>query len=81
MRYPVSGYPTYRPTLPRDPMAPEGQRNLDNYFNKATVIIPVDPLNPDSFGNSGRNTIRTYPTCRSGSGLHQKSCLKSGGRS
>ena len=62
-RYSVSGYPTYRPTLLGDPMAPSGQRNIDNYFNKANVIIPVDPLNPNPFG-AGRNTVGAMPSTR-----------------
>src|SRR5260370_3813299 len=36
-RYLLRTYPTYRPTLLEDPMAPVGQRNIDNYFNKANV--------------------------------------------
>ena len=70
-RYSVSGYPTYRPTLLGDPMAPSGQRNIDNYFNKANVIIPVDPLNPNPFGNAGRNTVRSYAIYQTDLGLHK----------
>jgi hypothetical protein len=76
-RYSVSGYPTYRPTLLGDPMAPEGQRNIDNYFNKANVIIPVDPLNPNPFGNAGRNTVRSYAIYQTDLGLHKDFFLKS----
>ena len=70
-RYSVSGYPTYRPTLLGDPMAPIGQRNIDNYFNKSNVIIPVDPLNPNPFGNAGRNTVRSYAIYQTDLGLHK----------
>ena len=70
-RYSVSGYPTYRPTLLGDPMAPSAQRNIDNYFNKANVIIPVDPLNPNPFGNAGRNTVRSYAIYQTDLGLHK----------
>src|SRR4029079_9278032 len=59
-RYTVSNYPAYRPNLLGDPVAPEGQRNIDNYFNKANIVIPPDPLNPNPFGNSGRNNVRSY---------------------
>ncbi len=70
-RYLVSNYPTYRPTLLGDPMAPSGSRNIDNYFNKANVIVPVDPLNPNPFGNAGRNTVRSYAIYQTDLGLHK----------
>ena len=70
-RYLVSNYPTYRPTVLGDPMAPIAQRNIDNYFNKANVIIPVDPLNPNPFGNAGRNTVRSYAIYQTDLGLHK----------
>jgi hypothetical protein len=79
-RYSVSGYPTYRPTLLGDPMAPEGQRNIDNYFNKANVIIPVDPLHPDPFGNAGRNTVRSYAIYQADLGVHKDFPLWSEGK-
>ena len=52
-------------------MAPEGQRNIDNYFNKANVVLPVDPLNPNPFGNAGRNTVRSYAIYTTDLGLHK----------
>jgi hypothetical protein len=70
-RYTVSGYPTYRPNIIGDPMAPIGQRNIDNYFNKANVVIPVDPDHPNPFGNIGRNTIRSYAIYQADAGLHK----------
>ena len=70
-RYSVSGLPTYRPNLLGDPMAPESARNIDNYFNKANVVIPVDPLNPNPFGNAGRNTVRSYALYQTDLGLHK----------
>jgi hypothetical protein len=70
-RYSVSGYPTYRPNVSGDPMAPSGQRTIDNYFNKANVTIPVDPLNPNPFGSSGRNTVRAYALYQTDLGLHK----------
>ncbi len=70
-RYSVSGYPTYRPSVIGDPMAPLEQRNIDNYFNKANVVIPVDPLNPNPFGNIGRNTVRSYAIYQTDIGLHK----------
>ena len=70
-RYSVSGYPTYRPSLLGDPMAPIDQRNIYNYFNKANVVIPVDPLHGDPFGNAGRNTVRGYALYQTDLGLHK----------
>jgi len=39
-QFSVSNLPTYRPNLVGDPLAPGGQRNIDNYFNLANVAIP-----------------------------------------
>ena len=74
-RYSVSGYPSYRPNLLGDPMAPVAQRSIDNYFNKANVVIPVDPLNPNPFGNGGRNTVRSYALHQTDVGLHKEFTL------
>jgi len=46
----------YRPNLVGDPMAPEGQRSITNWFNKDAVVIPTDPSQP--FGNAPRNNVR-----------------------
>jgi Carboxypeptidase regulatory-like domain/TonB-dependent Receptor Plug Domain/TonB dependent receptor len=70
-RYTVSGYPAYRPNLLGDPMAPEAQRSIDNYFNKANVALPVDPLHPNPFGNAGRNIARSYALYTTDLGLHK----------
>ena len=70
-RYTVSGYPTYRPSLLGDPLAPIDLRNIDNYFNKANVVIPVDPQHPNPFGNAGRNTVRGYAIYQPNLGLHK----------
>jgi hypothetical protein len=71
-RYSVSGYPTYRPNLLGDPMASESQRSIFNYFNKANVVIPVDPQHPNPFGNAGRNTVRGYAIYQTDLGLHKE---------
>jgi hypothetical protein len=47
-----------RPNIIGDPLAPEGQRSIDNYFNRNNVIIPTDLSQP--FGNAGRNIVRGY---------------------
>ena len=62
--------------VPADPVgrsdgARAAQRNIDNYFNKANVIVPVDPLNPNPFGNAGRNTVRSYAIYQTDLGLHK----------
>ena len=37
--------------------ASEGQRNTHNHINKANVLIPVDPLKANPFGNAGGTTV------------------------
>jgi hypothetical protein len=51
----------------RDPMAPEGQRNIQNYFITATVITPVDTQNSDTSGHEvlhgiGRSQMNWRPS-------------------
>ena len=70
-QFQVSTLPSYRPGLLGDPMAPSDQRSIDNYFNKATVVIPVDAQHPNPFGNAGRNTVRGYAFYQTDLGLHK----------
>ncbi|MBI4891591.1 MAG: TonB-dependent receptor [Acidobacteria bacterium] len=70
-RYSISGYPTYRPNLVGDFMAPEGQRSIDKYFNPDNVVIPVDPLHPYPFGSAGRNVARSYALYQADFGMHK----------
>ncbi len=49
----------YRPNVIGDPLAPEGERSITNYFNKNNVVLPTDPSQP--FGNSKRNGVQGYP--------------------
>ena len=65
----TGGAPTYRPNLLGDFMAPEGQRNIDNYFDKNNVVSPTDPRYP--FGNAGRNIARGYAFYQADLGLHK----------
>jgi hypothetical protein len=58
-----------RPNVIGDPMAPEGQRSITNYFNAANVVIPTDRSQP--FGNAGRNTVRSHPFYQLDFGLHK----------
>jgi hypothetical protein len=65
----VSGLPTYRPNLLGDPLAPEDQRTITNYFNKAMIEIPADRSQP--FGNGPRNAARADPFKQFDLGLHK----------
>ena len=49
----VSTVPTYRPNLSGDVYAPDGERTINNWFNKTNVTIPTDVTQP--FGNAPRN--------------------------
>jgi len=71
-QFSVSGFPTYRPNVIGDPMAPIDQRNIDNYFNKANVVSPITALNSNPFGNIGRNTVRSYAIYNTDLGLHKE---------
>jgi hypothetical protein len=46
----------YRPNIVGNPMTPEADRTIDNWFNRDAVVIPTDPSQP--FGNAPRNTVR-----------------------
>jgi hypothetical protein len=65
----VSGLPTYRPNLLGDPLAPEDQRTINNYFNKAMIEIPTDRSQP--FGNAPRNAARADSFRQFDLGLHK----------
>ncbi len=46
-----------RPNVSGDVLAPDGQRTIDNYFNRANITIPtVD----QPFGTAGRNIARSH---------------------
>jgi len=45
-----------RPNILGDPLAPEGERTIDNYFNRNNVVIPAVT---QPFGNAGRNIVRS----------------------
>ncbi len=70
-QFSVSNLPSYRPDVLGDPLAPESARNIDNYFNKANVLIPVSASRPNPFGNAGRNSVRSYAIYQTGLGLHK----------
>jgi hypothetical protein len=65
----VSGAPTYRPNLVGPALAPSGERSIDNYFDKANVVIPTDRSQP--FGNAPRNGVRGYAFYQTDLGLHK----------
>jgi hypothetical protein len=50
------GANNYRPNVIGDPLAPEGERTIANYFNRSNVVLPADPSQP--FGNAERNSVR-----------------------
>jgi hypothetical protein len=50
------GANNYRPNVIGDPLAPDGERTIDNYFNRANVVLPTDPSQP--FGTAERNSVR-----------------------
>jgi len=60
----TSGLPTFlggvrlRPNVNGDPLAPESERSIDNYFNRANVTLPPATA---PFGNAKRNSVRGYP--------------------
>src|SRR5207302_10274525 len=60
-QYTVSVWPSYRPNALGDPLAPAELRTSSNYFNKANLLVPIDPKtssNTNPFGNLGRNPVR-----------------------
>ncbi|MBI4910258.1 MAG: TonB-dependent receptor [Acidobacteria bacterium] len=79
----TAGLPTYlggvtlRPNLLGDPLAPEEQRSIDNYFNRANVVAPPATA---PFGNAGRNIVRGYPFYQLNLGLQKKFNLPFGER-
>jgi hypothetical protein len=50
------GANNYRPNVVGDPLAPDGERTINNYFNRNSVVVPTDPSQP--FGNAERNSVR-----------------------
>lgn len=50
------GANNYRPNVIGDPLAPEGDRTILNYFDHASIVVPTDPSQP--FGNAERNSVR-----------------------
>jgi hypothetical protein len=50
------GANNYRANVSCDPLAPEGERTIANWFNRACVTLPTDISQP--FGNSARNLVR-----------------------
>jgi hypothetical protein len=50
------GANNYRPNVTCDPMASDAERTINNWFNRACVVIPTDPSQP--FGNAERNSVR-----------------------
>ncbi|MCU1236274.1 MAG: TonB-dependent receptor, plug [Candidatus Solibacter sp.] len=60
---------TLRPNVLGDPMAPEDVRSIDNYFNKANVVLPSEN---QPFGTAGRNIVRGYPFYQLDGGVEKR---------
>lgn len=60
---------TYRPNISGDPVTPSGERTIDNYLNRATVLVPTDRSQP--FGSAGRNIARGPAFFQADLGLHK----------
>lgn len=48
---------SFRPNVVGEPKVASGQRTVDNYLNRDTVLVPTDPSSP--FGSAGRNSVRS----------------------
>jgi outer membrane receptor protein involved in Fe transport len=59
---------TLRPNLIGDPMTPIENRSIENYLNKATVVLPPATA---PFGNAGRNIVRGYAYYQLNMGLQK----------
>jgi hypothetical protein len=74
----TSGLPTFlggvnlRPNITGDPLAPEDQRSIDNYFNTANITLPTAT---SPFGNAGRNIGRGYPFYQFDLGIQKRFAL------
>ena len=71
----TSGLPTFlggvalRPNVIGDPLAPEDERSIDNYFNRDNVVLPPATA---PFGNAGRNSVRGYAFYQLDLGMQKK---------
>ena len=71
----TSGLPTFlggvtlRPNLLGDPLMPEDQRSIDNYFNRANIVLPPAT---SPFGSAGRNIVRGYAYYSLNTGLQKE---------
>ena len=63
----------YRPNLIGDPLMPAAQRTIVQYFNPATVLVPMDVSHP--YGSAGRNIARSDPYYNLDLGIHKQFSL------
>jgi hypothetical protein len=74
----TAGLPTFlggvtlRPNALGDPLAPPETRSIDNYFNRANVVLPAAT---QPFGSAGRNIVRGYAYYNLNLGLQKKFAL------
>ncbi|MBA2732873.1 MAG: hypothetical protein H0U54_08280 [Acidobacteria bacterium] len=67
------GGTSFRPNLTGDPLTPSGQRTIDNYLNRDTVLVPTDQTQP--FCSAGRNVARSNAFFQLDFGLHKNFAL------
>ncbi len=71
----TSGLPTFlggvtlRPNLLGEVLMPEAERSIDNYFNRANIVLPPATA---PFGNAGRNIARGYAYYQLSGGLQKE---------
>ncbi len=70
----VSSLLNYRPNVSGDPVTRNGQRvktatTVQNYLSPAAVSAPVNQS--QTYGNAGRNSLRTYPFYQLDTALHK----------
>lgn len=69
----------YRPNIIGNIYPAAGQQNINNYFNTATVLVPVDVTAP--YGNAGRNIGRSNAYFDLDTGIHKQFRLPGEARS
>jgi hypothetical protein len=74
----TSGLPAFlggvnlRPNVNGDPLAPESERSIDNYFNRANITLPPATA---PFGSATRNGVRGYAFYQFDLGVHKRFAL------
>jgi len=71
----VSSLLNYRPNVSGNPVTSNGQRvktgtSVNNYLSSTAVSVPTNQS--QTYGNAGRNSVRTYPFYQLDSALHKE---------